>query len=267
MHQNPEVPKQATTKMTTNSLAGPAVATILALAVGYPAIAARADDFRVENRVYIGGKSTPDSQGVTIFYGGLVYDFLSDPAEVIVFDKAHEQFSMLDIGRRARADLSTGEVRAFVERVRQRLAGHSDPMKRWLSDPVFKEDFDAGTGRLTLTGAWMTYEAQIVTRDASLSAQYREFSDAYAQLNSVLNPGSRPPLARMALNEAILRRQAVAKEVRLTLKPDAGSQQQTVRSQHDVVLKLDADDVRRVAEVRQYLRDFQPVSFEQYRKW
>ena len=73
--------------------------------------AARGADFRVENSVFVEGQSQPQSQGVTIFRDGLVYDFLNEPAEVIVFDKANRRFILLDITRRVRSEISMDDVR------------------------------------------------------------------------------------------------------------------------------------------------------------
>ena len=74
--------------------------------------AAQAADFRVDNTVFVEGQSQPQSQGVTIFHEGLVYDFLNEPAEVIVFDKAQRRFILLDIGRHVRSEISIDDVQA-----------------------------------------------------------------------------------------------------------------------------------------------------------
>ena len=104
--------------------------------------AAQAADFRVENTVFVEGQSQPQSQGVTIFHEGLVYDFLNEPAEVIIFDKAQRRFILLDVGRHVRSEISADDVQRFVERVKQRLSGHPNPNIKWLADPSFEESFD-----------------------------------------------------------------------------------------------------------------------------
>ena len=104
--------------------------------------AAQAADFRVDNAVSAEGQSQPQSQGVTIFHEGLVYDFLNEPAEIIVFDKAHRRFILLDVGRRVRSEITIDDVQKVVDRVKQRLAGHPNPNIRWLADPSFEESFD-----------------------------------------------------------------------------------------------------------------------------
>ena len=205
------------------------LATALFLCFGTPLMirAVRAADFRVDNAVYAEGQSQPQSQGVTIFYEGLVFDFLNDPAEVIVFDKAHRRFILLNISRRVRSEISIDDVQAVVDRVKQRLAGHPNPNVKWQIDPSFEESFDRENSLLTLKSPSITYQAQLQTTDPAVAAQYHEFSDWYTQFNLALNPTSRPPFPRMMLNEAIERHKGVAKEVHLiaALSPNGSADQ------------------------------------------
>jgi hypothetical protein len=225
------------------------------------------EDFRIDNSVFVGNQTVPDSRGTTIFYGGLVYDFLDAPAEVTVFDKAGGRFILLDLDRRLRSELTTGEVDGFVARIQQRTAAHTDPMVNFLGAPRFEEKYDPNTGELALTSMWMSYRVRLQPAEMAVTQQYREFSDWQVRLNTVLSPGGRPPFARLALNEAIARHQATACEVHLTLtlKPNSPSKQMIVRSQH-VLSALAADDVGRVNRIGEFMRSFQPVAFDQYRK-
>jgi len=228
--------------------------------------AARAADFRVDNAVFADGQSQPQSQGVTIFYGGLVYDFLNEPAEVIIFDKAHRRFVLLDITRHVQSQISIDDVQAVVNRVKQRLAGHPNPNSRWLVNPSFEESFDSGSSELTLKSPSITYQAEVQATDPVVAAQYHEFSDWYTQFNLALNPSSRPPFPRMMLNEAIERHQAVAKEVRLTATLGSKDAPIKITSRHQLATQLDSADSSRVAEAREYQRTFQSVSLGEYRK-
>ncbi len=225
-----------------------------------------AADFRLDNAVFADGQSQPQSQGVTIFYGGLVYDFLKEPAEVIVFDKAHRRFSLLDVTRRVQSQISIDEVQAFVNRAKQRLSGHPNPNVKWLADPLFEESFDREGSELTLKSPSITYQAQVQATHPMVAAQYHEFSDWYAQFNHVMNPKSWPPFPRMMLNEAIERHQGIAKEVHLTAALGPREAPTRITSRHQLALQLDSADVKRVAEAREYLRSFEAVSLGEYRK-
>ncbi|MEI8372137.1 MAG: hypothetical protein WCJ35_04785 [Planctomycetota bacterium] len=228
--------------------------------------AARAADFRVDNAIYVEGQSQPQSEGVTIFHEGLVYDFLNEPAEVILFDKAHRRFTLLDIGHHVRSEISIDDVQAFVNRVKQRLSGHSNPNMKWLADPSFEESFIRETSELTLKSTFMTYQAQVQSTVPAVAAQYHEFSDWYAQFNFAVNPKSRPPFPRMMLNEAIDRSKGIAKEVHLTTALSPKDVPTKITSRHQLVMQLDSADRNRVAEAREYQRSFQSVSFRDYRE-
>jgi len=228
--------------------------------------AAQAADFRVDNAVFAEGQSQPQSQGVTIFHAGLVYDFLNEPAEIIVFDKVHRRFILLDITRHVQSQISTEDVQGFVNRVKQRLSGHPNPHVKWLADPSFEESFDGEKAELTLKSSTITYHAQVQATTPAMAAQYHEFSDWYAKFNSALNPSSRPPFPRMVLNEAIDRHKGVAKEVHLSAASGPTEAPIKITSRHQLAGQLDSTDMNRVAEAGDYLRSFQNVSFREYRQ-
>jgi len=228
--------------------------------------AAQSADFRVDNAVFVDGQSQSQSQGVTIFHEGLVYDFLNEPAEVIVFDKAHRRFMLLDISRHVQSEITIDDVQAFVNRVKQRLSGHPNPNVKWLADPTFEESFNRENSELTLKSTSMTYLVQLQATVPAVAAQYHEFSDWYAQFNFALNQASRPPFPRMMLNEAIDRYKGVAKEVHLTAALNPKGAPTKITSRHQLAMQLDSADVNRVDEVRAYLRSFQGVSFREYRQ-
>jgi hypothetical protein len=230
---------------------------------------AAGEDFRIDNRVFSGSQKRADYRGTTIFSAGVVYDYRDDPAEVIVLDKAAGRFILLDAARQSCTELKMDEVAAFSARMKQWAAGHSDPLIRFFGEPKFQEQFGAGMNQLTLSSPWMTYQARLTAVDsASMAQQYRDFSDWYAQINWLLNPGSRPPFARLMLNEAIARQHGIAREVTLTITSgkDPAAKRTTIRSEHDLVPQLTKADLARVAQTRGQVQSFKPIGFEQYRK-
>jgi hypothetical protein len=229
---------------------------------------ASGDDFRIDNKVFISSQKQPDSRGCTIFYGEAVYDFLEEPAEVIVLDKPGGRFVLLDLTRQVRAELTKDEVAAFSARLKQWAAKISDPQIKFFADPAFEEQFNPVANELTLASPWMTYKVRLVAGNRAVAEQYREFSDWYVRLNTVLNPGSRPPFARLLVNEAIAKRFATPEDVTLTLAPRKGptAKRTTIRSQHELTGQLARDDLDRVAKARAAMQTFAQIGFEQYRK-
>ena len=231
--------------------------------------AAAGDDFRLDNKVFTNNSKAADSHGTTIFHGGMVYDFLGTPAEVIIFDKPAGRFVLLDLQRKVTTELTTKEVAAFCERVQQLAASQKDPAIALSANPQLHEQYDQQTGTLTLSNQWMSYSAMLATPpNAAVVEQYHDFSDWYARLNTVLNPGSRPPVARVTLNQAIARQKAIPGEVRLTLTYNKGGavEQTTVRSEHQLSPTLSKADQEAIASAVQDRKTFKSVRFDEYRK-
>ena len=227
------------------------------------------EDFLVENKVFFGSGKKAASRSTTIFHNGLVYDYLDRPAEVIVFDKAAGRFTLLDTVRRVRAELAAGDVADLTRRLQQSAEAHPDPFIKFLADPKFREQFDETAQELTLSSQWLTYRVVLAKPGSpAIAAQYREFADWYARLNTMLNPGSKPPMARLLVNAALAKRGAIAGEVYRTTASKTGSppKRTTIRSQHRLIRRVAAAELERITQTRRFMEAFKPVSFEQYRR-
>ncbi len=229
---------------------------------------AAAEDFRVENAVYVGDEKEPRIVSTTIFLSGIVYDYLKSPAEITVFDKSNGRFVLLDVSRRVRTELPTEKVATLCQHLRTWAIGQKDPLLVFLGNPRFSEEFDRSTGELSLSSEAVNYRLNTVSADdGELARQYREFSDWYSQLNTLLNPGSRPPFARMAVNAALDRYQRFPTEVELELRLGGFPPKRiTIRSEHQLVRRLVESDRGRVAQIDQFLAIFTPVDFDEYQK-
>lgn len=228
---------------------------------------ASAEDFRVENRVYVADQKEPLSRSTTIFHGNMVYDCLTAPAETVVFDKAAGRYILLSLTRQMRCELSAGDVASWVDYLRSHAAKSKDPVARFMADPKFDEHSDNGD-ELTLSSPLVTYRVTMSREtDPNLVGQYRDSCDGYARLNALLTPGSLPPLGRLMLNAALAQRQATASRTVLTIASGKGRKQKTViRSEHELVRPLEDADLQRVAQTREFMDVFKLVSFDEYRK-
>ncbi len=232
-------------------------------------VAAGPGDFRIENEIFVDGDKEPRIRSTTIFHGGVVYDYLEEPAEVTIFDQQHGRFVLLDMTRRIKTELSTKRVHDFTERLKQWSQGQSDPFDRFLGDPQFDTQFDEGSGELSLTSPWMTYRLTTTDEpDEAVTRQYREFSDWYCRLNTMLNPGARPPFARMAVNSALEERHQFPRSVHLTIKPSEGllAKKLSVRSEHRLIGQLVESDRKRVAQTDQFMAMYTSVDFREYQR-
>jgi len=188
---------------------------------------------------------------------------------VTVFDTQRRRFVLLDLERRVKTELTTDRVADFSKRLKQWSEKQSDPFLKFLGDPSFDQAFDESTGELTFTSPWMSYRLSTFDAESeALSRQYREFSDWYCRLNTVLNPGARPPFARMIVNAALEDHHRFPREVHLTLRPKGGllSKRVTVRSEHRLIRQLVESDLQRVAQTDQFMAMYASVAFPEYQR-
>jgi hypothetical protein len=240
----------------------PALAALL-LPLAFTPGRCRAEDFRVDTRVFAGSQPTPQSEGTTIFCEGFVYDFLKGDDEVIVLDRAQHRYVLLNLARNVRTELTQQEVNNFVDLIKGRTTSNSDPIVKFYGAPTFQQSFDPVAMDLKMQSDWLVYDARLVSASNDAVLQYRDFSDSCAKLNAVLYPASRPPFARMILNEAIAAHHGIAREVHLTVK-NAHGDSQTVRSEHELTPRLEAADRHRVAEYREDMTTFRAVEYIKY---
>ena len=255
----------------TASLRGLSAILAALLAVGLCARGgvAEEEDFRIENKIYVDDEKEPRIRSTTIFHEGVVYDYLADPPEVTVFDGHHGRFVLLDLTRRVKTELTTERVVDFSRRLKEWTQQQSDPFLRFLAAPEFEEQYDESTRELSLTSPWMTYRLTTVDSESEgISRSYREFSDWYCRLNTFLNPGARPPFARMVVNAALAERRKLPREVHLSLSPKEGllAKRLTVRSEHLVIRQLVESDRKRVAQTDQFMAMYATVDFEEYQR-
>jgi hypothetical protein len=237
---------------------------------GWPALAAAApgDGFRIDNSVQVVNQPGPATESTTIFSGGVVYDYMTAPAETVVFQQAESRFILLNMKSRTRAELTTAEVGVFTDHLQQLAARSPDPLARFLAAPKFNESFNEATNELSLTSPLVTYRLTLgPVEDPAVIEQYHEFYDWFARLNALLKPRSSPPFARLVVNAALAQRGATPSQVALTLAAGKGNQQSiTIRSTHRITRPLPPTDLERVAKTRESIARFKLVGFDQYRK-
>jgi hypothetical protein len=229
----------------------------------------RAEDFRIENRVFVEGAKEPVSRSLTLFQGEAVFDFMLDPSEATIFHKTAGRFILLNLANREQTMLPLGEIEAFAGKLKQLANKQKDPLSKFFADPEFEERFDAAGRELTLSSPWVTYRViGKAAKTPEAAARYREFSDWYARMNAMLNPGSRPPQARLQVNEALARRVVLPEEVHLTVASVKNNalQKTSLHSEHDFSDDLTPADLERIRQAREALEKFKSVSFDQYEK-
>jgi hypothetical protein len=230
---------------------------------------AMAEQFRVENRVFLGDEKKPCSVSTTIFLDNVVYDYLAEPAEITIFDKDHGRFLLLDTSRRVKTEVTTAQVQDFTERLKQWALAQPNAYLKSLVEPDLEEQYNEDEGEFVFSSPSITYRLLTTAVDRpGISHQYREFSDWYGQLNALLNPGSQPPFARLVVNAALDARRRFPREVHLTFRSRDSllSKRVTLRSEHERIDHLVQSDRDRITQTDQFIAIFTPVKFSEYRK-
>jgi len=223
---------------------------------------AEAQELRIETEVYSGDSAEPLSKTATLFDSGTVYDFIESPARIAIFrapTPTHGgKFILLDLENEYRTEVSTEKIAALMDKLSEWAAEQKDPLLKFSANPVFEESFDVDTGTLTMSSKQWTYTvATVPADDLNTLKRYREFTDWYTRLNTMLQ-SSPPPGPRLALNKALERHEAVPVEIRRTI----ASNSTDLRATHLFTWRLSRDDRSRIEEVRRKLTGFKKVDNE-----
>jgi hypothetical protein len=226
-------------------------------------------EFRIENKVYVDDEKRPPSSSVTLFSDDMVYDILDGAGEIIIFDRAHGRFVLLDPAHRLRTEISVARLQQAMEQLRAWANTQPDPFLRFLAAPKFDRQGVTAAGEMEFASPWATY--QVMPQDPAngeIARAYQDFSNEYCQLNTLINPGARPPFARMIVNDALGQRKLTPREVKLTIRPKEGlmAKRTTIRSQHQLAPRLSEADRQQIARAEQFVTSFTLVLLDEYQK-
>lgn len=227
-------------------------------------LAAAEESFRIETDVFVESEAEPVMQTLTLFSGGVVYDFiLVESPEITIFDAQRGRVILLDEKRELRAEFKTAQLIEFTASIRSRSQSSS-------ADGPFGTEFsghyDEEKSLVLLEGNNIVYRATgIAPKFAWAADRYREFADCYAQLNAA-RPGNPPPFGRIELNRRLLELKMVPAEITRTLTLDGrfGKQQSTASSKHTFTWMLSTTDRKRIQDAQTYAATYRKVSLSEY---
>ena len=232
--------------------------------LAFVATAARAEDFRIETKIFVGDEEEPVSTTTTLFQRGVVYDFLAEPEQIAVFSKPRGgkpgRFILLDVDRRVKTELSTDQLADAINKLRNWAARQHDPLLKFAANPQFNETFDRSTGQLLLASHEESYTIKTEAADAPQTlAEYREFLDWYARLNTLMQAGP-PPEPRLAVNAALARYQVVPLQVELA----RAGEKEKLRAEHEFTWLLSKKDLSRIDDASASIAAYRPVDNEDF---
>lgn len=224
-----------------------------------------AQELRIETEIFGAEEDEePLSHTITMFDKNTVYDFVDNPEQIAIFRAPASghggQFILLDVTSARRTEVSTERIAGLMEKLSKWAAEQKDPLLKFSADPKFNESFDRKTGVLTLTSDLWEYSVATVPADnAPMLARYREFTDWYTRLNTMIN-SSPPPGPRLELNSSLEKYSVLPVEIRRTLK----SNDSTLRARHLFTWRLSREDRARLDEAKKYLASFKKVDNEEF---
>jgi hypothetical protein len=238
---------------------------VVALTIGIlkPAIIA-AEDFRIETKIFVGDEEEPASTTTTLFQRGVVYDFLAEPEQIAVFRKPGGgkpgRFILLDAERRVKTELSTDQLADVINKLKNWASRQRDPFLKFAANPQFNESFDRSTGQLLLASDEESYTIKTEPADTPEAlAEYREFLDWYARLNTLLQAGP-PPEPRLQVNAALANYQVVPVSVELV----RAGEKEKLRAEHEFTWLLSKKDLARIDDASAALAAYRPVDNEEF---
>ncbi len=217
---------------------------------------------RIETHVYSGNDAKPVSHTVTLFDSNKVYDFVDQPPQVAIFRPPNSlhagHFVLLDLKTKQRTEISTEQIEGLMKKVTRWATQQDDPLLKFSAKPSFKKSFDEETGMLSLTSSIWNYNvATVPAEDATTLARYREFTDWYTRLNSMMH-GAPPPGARLQLNAALQKHGVVPVEIHREVDST------TLRATHLFSWRLSREDRARIEEACAQLANFKKVGNEKF---
>ena len=239
---------------------------LVGLAAAHASLAVAAD-FRIVSEVFLDKDMVSTNR--TLFRAGVVYDYLKAPGLTTVFDPARQRFILLDPETKLRCEVDTVQVAQFNNALRKRAVENADPLLKFMAQPVFQIEGNKAPGMLKLLSPLVSYQLKTTrVEDAEALRQYIEFCDWYAQLNTMVNPGSPPPFARMKVNQVLRNRQEMPLEVELTISVQAkgGNRQVTLRSRHQIAWRLLGEDTVLIDQTADEMAIFKEVTFQEFQE-
>jgi len=223
-----------------------------------------AQQLRIETHVFVDDETEPASHNVTLFDSTTVYDFADEPAQITVFrapTASHPgSFILLNPETKSRTEVSTERIAGLMKKLTRWAGEQEDELLKFSAEPKFEQSFDEESGVLTLESpVWNYTVATVPAEDAEALARFREFTDWYTRLSTMVQ-SSLPPGARLELNAALADHNVVPVEIRRTVK----SESTALRSTHLFTWRLSREDRQRIEETQGYLASFKKVGNEEF---
>lgn len=229
---------------------------------------------RIESELFREGHDEPVARSLTLFDGGVAWDFLELPTagesedgmelvEIVLHDPARERVVVIDPVRRVKTEIPLIRLERMSVSLAKWARSSDDRLVRWAGGPDFSDNFQRDDETLVLSGPRVRYEVTLATAESPAVAEtYRRFADTAILLKALLHPGGIPPFPRLAVNRELEAAGAIPAEVALEIDPPlavvAGGAAR-MRSRHNSHPRLLAADRRLIADAEAHVAGAEAV--------
>jgi hypothetical protein len=230
---------------------------------------------RIESELFSDGADEPVARSLTLFDGGVAWDFLELPSaqdkpqagmqlvEIVLHDPARERVVVIDPVRRVKTEIPLIRLERMSVSLAKWARTSDDRLVRWAGGPDFTAGFVEDDETLVLSGPRVRYAVTLAAAESPEAAvTYRQFADTAILLKALLHPGGIPPFPRLALNRRLEAAAAIPAEVTLEIDPRlavvAGGSAR-LRSVHKSHPRLLAADRRVIADAEAHVAGAEAV--------
>lgn len=221
-----------------------------------------------------------DQRSLMLFHAGKVYDYIEPAQEVTVFEPAHRRFTVLNLRRQLRSELTQDEIRQFLglaedEAQRQLANAGKDVLSasrksldflQFQLQPQFTTSFDASKSHLSLVSPDFQYNVTgFAPPSLDIVDKYLHVADWVAQFNSVLHPQSLLPAPRLKLNQELRERGLIPSTVDLQASSDTEIH---LQAQHEWTWNLQKTDRQMIDDWEKQLQNakLRSLPFRQFQQ-
>jgi len=186
---------------------------------------------RIESELFSDGAAEPVARSLTLFDGGVAWDFLELPrskaepgemelVEIVLHDPARERVVVIDPVRRVKTEIPLIRLERMSVSLAKWARSSDDRLVRWAGGPDFSASFTEEEDAILLSGPRVRYAVTLASAGSpEVATTYRQFADTAILLKALLHPGGIPPFPRLALNRRLEEEGAIPSEVTLDIDP------------------------------------------------
>jgi hypothetical protein len=231
---------------------------------------ASAQDFRIENFIFMEPQKEPLIRTLTLFSGDLVYDFSFADGEgktieqATLYDFTRDRFIVLDYGRKMKLEVTEETLVQILSELSGKVEGSNNSVLKEMANPHF--DVNAVKDVITFTGKSLKYEVRTIAPQGKTAASdYQRFADASARLTTALQNGA-PPMARIKVNEQLANDKRLPEEVTLTRSEGPiWENAKKLRSKHHFNWAHTKTDINRIEVLNKKMAEFKSVKWSEFR--